>query len=473
MNEISIYLVSLSILSFALLQPSALAHSHALIHDHNDDPRNLVGFNLTRSICGAHDPSSESINQANEVVQKWRLRLGRTSRKNNVPFDIPLAFHVITSGAYGHVDASDITKQMNVLNEAYAPEFKFTLIDTTYTENHGWFTDKRSEMDMYSALKQGGCETLNVYTTNGYGYLGFANFPNSCASVTDGAVINYDTLPDGPLMNFDGGDTLTHEVGHWLGLFHTFQGDNDIDGCYSEGDGVDDTPPHKRNFSCDPGQNTCDSTKDLDPLSNFMNYTPDYCMQSFTPGQFERMIWSYKEYREVDQTVDTLSPALPPTPLPTPTEKLVTIPPTPAPQQKEITLTPSHPVKVGNPLQVGCSNPKHIHFKAKIQTGGCGNDIRFILQKKKKKKKGKKTWKKMSNMDGSNDVRIMKVERCVPKKFCYRYKLNDLSSKTKCVNQGNVVVTATVDGEPIEDDSKRKAKATTFMFGNGCGKKKI
>jgi len=472
MNEISMYFVSLSILSFALLQPSALAHSHALTHDHNDDPRNLVEFNLTRSFCGTHDPSTEAFNKANEVVEKWRQRLGRTSLRteNTGPLVVPLVFHVITTGDYGQLDASDITGQINVLNAAYAPEFEFTLIDTTYTENYIWFYQRSAEMDMKSALRQGGCETLNVYSTSGLGFLGFATFPYGCADspVPDGAVINWDTLPGGPLTNFDGGDTLTHEVGHWLGLYHTFHGDTEGDGCSGRGDGVADTPQHKRNFSCTAGQNTCGSTNDLDPLSNFMNYTPDYCMQSFTLGQFERMIWHWKEYREVDVT---LSPTPPPTqqedtpsPTPPPTQKEDTPSPTPPPIQKEDISPPS------TSPPVGCKNPKQIHFQAEIQTGACGNHIRFLLQKKKKKKKGKKKWKKVIKMDGSNDEGIMKVERCVAKKFCYRYKLNDLSSKNECVNQGDVVVTTTIDG--VEDGSKRKEKSTTGMFGSGCGKKR-
>ncbi len=103
-------------------------------------------------------------------------------------------------------------------------------------------------------------------------------------SYLHGPVVHFQTLPGGIYAPFNEGDTLTHEIGHYLGLEHTFEG-----GCASPGDGVDDTAPEASAASgCPVGRDTCPGDGP-DPIHNFMNYTDDACIFEFTPGQDARM----------------------------------------------------------------------------------------------------------------------------------------------------------------------------------------
>jgi hypothetical protein len=240
--------------------------------------------------------------------QSWRAeRAARGERVGDrAPGSVvvPVYFHVINQGsgiANGDVPQSQIDQQIAVLNAAYSSSpFVFQLAAVTRTTNAAWYTMAKgstAESQAKAALRQGGAGALNFYTANlGGGLLGWATFPSDYAAQpkNDGVVVLFSSLPGGSAVPYDEGDTGTHEVGHWVGLFHTFQG-----GCNRTGDQVADTASERSPaYGCPTGRDSCRRQAGVDPITNFMDYTDDACMFTFTPGQFSRMDAQFQQYRQ-------------------------------------------------------------------------------------------------------------------------------------------------------------------------------
>lgn len=215
---------------------------------------------------------------------------------------IDVYFHVIagsTSSANGYLSDSQVRAQMDVLNKAFSGTgWSFNLVSTDRTVNPSWYVmepNSTAESEAKAALRQGTADDLNIYSANpGGGLLGWATFPSNYASnpLRDGVVILWESIPNGGAAPYDEGDTAVHEVGHWMGLYHTFQG-----GCSKSGDYVSDTPSERSAaYGCPAGRDTCNSTG-ADPIENYMDYTDDACMFEFSAGQDARMDAQFSAYR--------------------------------------------------------------------------------------------------------------------------------------------------------------------------------
>ena len=269
---------------------------------------------VPKDVAGARPLDTRPV-MANDraIVAAAAKRYAARRTTEPVPVVINVRAHVLksTNPDRPYATPQQISDQIDVLNNAYAggqnassakTNFSFRLYSTDVTTNTDWYWAEygsRNEWDMKRALRQGHAYALNLYFINqvrSNETLGWATFPQDQASRPrqDGVVINVNSMPQGDYTDFNLGDTATHEIGHWLGLYHTFQG-----GCSAPGDEVTDTPREGEATSgCpeDGTKNTCPAG-DVDPIHNFMDYANDGCMWEFTPGQSARMDMMWSTYR--------------------------------------------------------------------------------------------------------------------------------------------------------------------------------
>lgn len=226
---------------------------------------------------------------------------------------VPVYVHVIRGSHRGErsVNATKVRRIMEILRGGFAgsqsayaaaTRFSFTLQKLDFTRNDKWYHTgiyTSADLQMHRKLHRGYSRALNIYVRGlTRGALGYSRFPWQYTSrrFLDGITVSVNGLPGGKQRGYNRGDTVIHETGHWLGLFHTFQrqcGDG-----YS--DAVADTPESTVNFQCSPHLcNAADAlvTGYINPALNFMNYSFDSCMRLFTPGQSDRMDAEYAMYR--------------------------------------------------------------------------------------------------------------------------------------------------------------------------------
>ncbi len=267
----------------------------------------------------ASDPNAVSKKEARKAQRKLLKRLDRLGyhnkksiAKKHKTIEIPVRFHVILKdGGGGGVSTAQIKQQIRVMNQGFAGKtagvaaktpFHFFLKRVDRTKNTDWFNwadpdvDPADNAEAKAALGKNTQTDLNFYVANlEDGLLGYATFPSDYDYANSGVVVHSESLPGGDFAPYNEGDTATHEVGHWLGLYHTFQ-----DGCTPPGDFVKDTPAQLDDvniFGCNEADDTC-SAPGKDPVHNFMSYGDDPCLDQFTKGQSNRMKSAWLAWRD-------------------------------------------------------------------------------------------------------------------------------------------------------------------------------
>lgn len=260
------------------------------------------------------EPYAPNAAEIARMMADFRRRLpgtGQTDhgrpRRRAASITVPTWVHVIVSDGTGATDAA-VRRQIATLNRAYGGRLggadtgvRFQLRGITRTDNPAWFRNPLGhEAVLKRRLRRGGPDTLNLYVAQmGRLVLGYATYPHQYAQapLLDGVMIDWRTLPGGTLPNFNRGMTGVHEIGHWLGLLHTFE-----NGCREPGDHIDDTPPEGLpTQGCPQHKDTCPAPG-ADPVHNFMDYSYDRCMREFTPGQATRVQEMWAAYRRPSAT---------------------------------------------------------------------------------------------------------------------------------------------------------------------------
>jgi gliding motility-associated-like protein len=277
------------------------------------------------------------ITESEEEFESWLSGL-RSSRKSLsiVPsYTIPVVVHIIHNGesvgAGTNISDAQVLSQIKVLNNDFqrlnadavrtpaafsqsagSMNVRFVLasVDPAGKPSSGIVRVKgnlpgysRSENENAKSLSFWPSENyLNIWVCNLTDYYGFTQFPISTLAglspsgeaynrITDGIIISYisfGSVNDGPFNldnRYNEGRILTHEMGHFFGLRHTW---GDEDDCGST-DFVDDTPPQSEPTENCPAGIVADCTPQGRMYQNYMDYTYDDCMNLFTRGQVERM----------------------------------------------------------------------------------------------------------------------------------------------------------------------------------------
>lgn len=262
------------------------------------------------------DPNTVTDAQAAALEKQLQQRLAQFRESGKAlpagKIKVKTYVHVITAtDGTGAISNQRIARQLEVINNGFAGrtsgpgvggKFKFVLKGKDVTANDAWYnwglnpdgSETNDAIAAKTALHQGTKRDLNIYIAGlSDGLLGYATFPGGPV-VRDGLVILNESMPGGGAAPYNKGDTATHEIGHWMGLFHTFQGS-----CSKKNDRVKDTPAQfagNNIFECNPRLNTCRSAG-KDPVHNFMNYADDKCIDRFTRGQQDRMLRQWKAFR--------------------------------------------------------------------------------------------------------------------------------------------------------------------------------
>ena len=268
-------------------------------------------------------------------IENSTLNVSVNSRASCHVFRIPVVVHVFYDDASSNISVAQIQSQIDVLNQDFrrlrgTPGFgegvdthiEFCLATKApdgsatngITRTGSTFTNHKSSEErlLKNQTNWDDSKYLNIWVVKSVTWinpdnpgqneeiLGYASLPRGPGNIPRGVVISNKSFGTTGTVGepYNMGRTCTHEVGHFLGLYHPYEedstcrGDN-LSNCLSQGDFVCDTPAEQYpTFGCpDQALNSCEDRPcdSNDPISNYMNLTDDICMDHFTEGQRLRM----------------------------------------------------------------------------------------------------------------------------------------------------------------------------------------
>jgi hypothetical protein len=248
--------------------------------------------------------------QEDKLDESGGMELSNKKKQGKVEFSnmiIDIKFWVIHDGKNGYLKQNQISDQVTVLNEAYGgkqsklgvdSKMRFRIKEIKYIENSEWYYGcSKNENAIISENKGSSDKYVSIYTCHDSSYLGFAYYPWSWGEGHSRQVIfsSPHTFPGGKLSSYNMGLTVVHEMGHFLGLRHTFSRSSS---CTWGDDGIADTPHEKTpSYGCDLKRDTCPDKEGKDPVWSYMDYSIDSCLDRFSPDQTTYMVNAVSKYR--------------------------------------------------------------------------------------------------------------------------------------------------------------------------------
>lgn len=256
--------------------------------------------------------------------------LQNLKKVNLTEITIPVVFFIVHDnqplGVGANITDAQVMSQLTALNNYFTGSgIKFCLatkagvtninsinhINNTTLSNHdtgslsqlvsAGLSATNNQVDQARYLRVFVVKSINNSTIGGYTFLsGNIYTQNDCIVVRSDLFGDVSTFPNGIYMpNYDQGKVMVHEVGHYFGLYHTFQESCLNDNCNAQGDRVCDTPPvNAANFACIANTDTCNENPNFpDNIQNYMDYTDDVCKNNFTTGQKNRMLSEINNFR--------------------------------------------------------------------------------------------------------------------------------------------------------------------------------
>lgn len=241
----------------------------------------VIHNQINGQIAGSNIPDEQIYSQIKVLNEDYRKKVGTLGFNTNpVGADTEIEFFLASIDPSGNPTSG--------IKRVYSPRASFNIVndnDRLAMSNLSYW-DSNKYLNMWVAPLSSG-------------YIGYGEFPYS-ESVegldidsderTDGVFIDYTTFGRKSGTNQSGiysfGRTVTHEVGHWMGLYHTW-GDERCGTDY-----VSDTPVATTSNSsafCRDVFSNCTGTRTRNMIENYMDYSPDSCMNIFTEGQKQRM----------------------------------------------------------------------------------------------------------------------------------------------------------------------------------------
>ncbi|MBL7808550.1 MAG: PKD domain-containing protein [Saprospiraceae bacterium] len=306
------------------------AFPHFLLSQNAPDDQPCGSDYLYQTILQANPEIALAKRQMDEMLLERQLSQERLSNPDtDETIVLPVVFHIIHQNGPENISDDRIHRALEYLNKAFAHSgeyaengpganvrIQFCLAQrdpngaptTGITRTESALTNILVNPDdilLKNLVRWDPLHYVNIWVVNsilsaappdGTPLLGYATLPFTVGSERDGIVM---------VDNYTGAESagangiLAHEMGHYLGLYHTFEGGCANDNCLTQGDRVCDTPPDQGTFtactfnSCHtdadaPAPNPF-STDTLDMTDNFLDYSPHYCLNRFTEGQAERM----------------------------------------------------------------------------------------------------------------------------------------------------------------------------------------